>query len=176
MSATEPIVDALYEMAKTFEGCVVWAIRAILETDAKIRTPFKVVNSTPEGASLYCILPTGGPMFHSQLVLGVEDGDLAAIFSSEESPKVRKDALGEMANVISGLFVADDQFIAKFGYLKPSTPFFSDGAFTARKDWGIEGVVEASGKEIRLHFSIRLIEPSGTEFSRPEDKEEGKPD
>jgi hypothetical protein len=176
MSPAEPIVDALYEMAKTFEGCVVWAIRAMLETDTKVKAPFKVVNATPEGSSLYCILPTGNPKFHAQLVVGVEDSDLAEIFSSEVSAKVRKDALGEMANVMSGLFVADDLFIEKFGHLKPSTPFFSEGAFTSRKDWGIEGIVVANSKDIRLHFSIRSLEdPASAAPGQPDAREEGTP-
>ena len=87
----------------------------------------------------------------------MNDADLPELFPAEPDTKIRKDALGEMANVISGLFVADDVFIGKFGYLKPSTPFFSEGVFTSQKDWGIEGKVEAHGKEIMLHFSVRLL-------------------
>lgn len=176
MSPAEPIVDALYGMAKTFEGCVTWAIRAILETNVKVSAPFKVVNSIPDGSSMYCILPTGNAKFHALLVIGVEDGDLADIFSGEVSAKVRKDALGEMANVMSGLVVADDQFISSFGHLRPSTPFFNDGVFTSRKDWGLEGTVQANGKDIHIHFSIRSLDGgAGTGFSQPTDREEGTP-
>ncbi len=158
MSPNDPIVDALYEMVRSFEGCVTWAIRAILETETKPALPFRVTASFPEPQSLFCILPAGSANFHSQIIIGVEEADLPAIFPSEVDPKIRRDAVGEMANVISGLFVADDIFISRFGYLKPSSPFFSDGPFTARKDWSIEGNVEANGKLIHLHFSIRPIE------------------
>ncbi len=176
MSPAEPIVDALYGMAKTFEGCVTWAIRAILETNVTVKAPFKVGNSIPDGSSMYCILPTGNAKFHALLVLGVEDGDLPEIFSGEINPKVRKDALGEMANVMSGLVVADDLFVSTFGYLKPSTPFFNDGVFTSRKDWGLAGVVQANGKDICIHFSIRSLDNgAGTGFSQPTDSGEGKP-
>jgi hypothetical protein len=155
MSAHEPLPGALRDVASVFENCVVWAVRAILESDVKVKAPFVVVNAVPDGASLYCILPTGNYQYHAQLVVGAEEEDIARLFPSEADPKVRKDAIGELANVISGLFVADEQFISRFGYLKPSTPFFSEGAFSARKDWGLEGHVVANGREIALYFSVR---------------------
>lgn len=158
MTGPDALAVALREVAPVFEGCVVWAVRAILESDVKIKAPFETVRATPAGASLYCILPTSSAQYHAQLVVGAEEDDIAALFPIEMDPKVRKDAIGEMANVISGLFVADDTFIEKFGYLKPSTPFFSEGAFTAREDWGLVGRVQANGREIALHFSIRLQE------------------
>lgn len=155
MTPPDALQAALREVAPVFEGCVLWAVRAILESDVKIKAPFETVRDAPAGASLYCILPTGSATYHAQLVVGAEEGDIAGLFPAEADPKVRKDAIGEMANVISGLFVADDTFIAKFGYLKPSTPFFSEGAFTARQDWGLMGRVVANGREIALHFSVR---------------------
>jgi hypothetical protein len=163
MNAPDPIARALGEVAQVFEGCVVWAVRAILESEVKIKAPFEVVSSVPDGSSLYCILPTGNPKYHGQLVLGAEEEDFEHIFPGEMDPKVRKDAIGEMANVISGLFVADDTFISKFGYLKPSTPFFSEGAFTARKDWSLKGRIQANGKEIALQFSIRELQDSAAD-------------
>lgn len=155
MSTPEALPEALGEVAPVFEGCVIWAVRAILQADVTIKAPFETVRAAPEGASLYCILPTGSAVYHAQLVVGAEEEDITAIFPDETDPKVRKDAIGEMANVISGLFVADDLFISKFGHLKPSTPFFSEGAFTARQDWGLMGRVQANGRELALHFSIR---------------------
>jgi hypothetical protein len=155
MKPAEALPEALRDVASVFEGCVVWAVRAILQADVKLMAPFETVRAAPAGASEYCILPTGSAVYYAQLVVGAEEDDIAALFPAEMDPKVRKDAIGEMANVISGLFVADDLFIAKFGYLKPSTPFFSEGAFTAREDWGLMGRVEANGREIALHFSIR---------------------
>jgi hypothetical protein len=158
MSPSDPISGVLGEMAPVFEGCVLWAVRAILEADVKVKVPFEAVHAVPEGSSLYCILPTASGRWYAQLVIGLEENEIETMFPSEMDPKVRKDAIGEMANVISGLFVADDQFIAKFGYLRPSTPFFSEGAFTARRDWGLKGRVEANGKEMALHFSIRDLQ------------------
>lgn len=157
MSPSDPIPGVMGELAPVFEGCVIWAVRAILESDVSIKTPFEAVRAVPEGSSLYCILPTASTSYYAQLVVGVEEGEIETLFPGELDPKVRKDAIGEMANVISGLFVADDQFIARFGYLRPSTPFFSEGAFTARMDWGLKGRVEANGKEMALHFSIREL-------------------
>jgi hypothetical protein len=158
MSKPDTLSGSLREVATVFEGCVLWAVRAILESEVKIKSPFEVVRSVPVDASLYCILPTGSAKHYAQLVVGAEEDDLAALFPTEADPKVRKDAIGEMANVISGLFVADDTFIAQFGYLKPSTPFFSEGAFTAREDWGLLGRVVANGRELALHFSIRELD------------------
>ena len=158
MTASDALPGALREVAPVFESCVIWAVRAILESDVKIKAPFEIVHAAPAGTSLYCILPTGSARYHAQLVVGAEEDDITSLFPAEMDPKVRKDAIGEMANVISGLFVADDTFIAQFGYLKPSTPFFSEGAFTAREDWGLMGRVVANGRELALHFSIRLQE------------------
>ena len=158
MSKPDTLAGALGEIAPVFESCVLWAVKAILESDAKIKSPFEVMQAAPEGASLYCILPTGSAKYHAQLVVGAEEGDFETLFPNELDAKVRKDAIGEMANVISGLFVADDLFISKFGYLKPSTPFFSEGAFTARKDWGLAGSVQANGRELSLYFSVRELE------------------
>ncbi len=160
MTKIDPIIDTLYEMAKSFEDCVLWTVRAILETDAKISSSFKVVHVLPLEASLYCILPTGNSTYHSQLIMGVNEVDLEAIFPNEANIKIRKDGLGEMANVISGLIIAEDLFVSKFGYLKPSTPFFCEGAFTSRLDWSLQGKVLAFGKEIHLQFSIRSLKES----------------
>ena len=158
MSKQDTLPRSLGEVASVFESCVLWAVKAILESDVKIKSPFEVMQVAPEGASLYCILPTGSAKYHVQLVVGAEEGDIEKLFPNEMDAKVRKDAIGEMANVISGLFVADDLFISKFGHLKPSTPFFSEGAFTARKDWGLAGRVEANGRELSLYFSVRELE------------------
>ena len=168
------------ELSASFEGCVVWAVRAILESDVTVKVPFESVCSIPEGSSLYCILPTASKRFYAQLVIGLEDGEIENIFPGEMDARVRKDAIGEMANVISGLFVADDLFIARFGYLKPSTPFFSEGAFTARKEWGLKGRVEANGQEMILHLSIRELgesSPAAEKESGDDSlKREGRPD
>ncbi len=129
-----------------------------MEADVKIKAPFEVVSIVPTGSSLYCILPTGSIKYHGQLVVGIVEEDIEQLFPGEMDPRVRKDAIGEIANVISGTFVADDKFIANFGYLRPSTPFFSEGAFTDRKDWGLVGRVEANGKEIMIQFSMRVLE------------------
>jgi hypothetical protein len=166
MSSPDSISGPLRDLAASFEACVLWAIRAIMESDVKIKTPFEVVSVVPAGSSLYCILPTGSTKYHGQLVVGIEEEDIEQLFPGEMDPRVRKDAIGEMANVISGLFVADDKFIANFGYLRPSTPFFSEGAFTARKDWGLVGRVEANGKEIAIQFSLRDLEDKASAAPR----------
>ena len=167
-------------MAPIFEGYVSWTVRTILESEVRIKTPFEVVSAIPKGSSLFCILPTASTKYYAQLIVGIEEDDIEILFPGEMDPKVRKDAIGEVANVISGLFVADDQFIARFGFLSPSTPFFSEGAFTARQDWGLRGCVEANGKEMVLHFSIRELQESPPPASKAYDaeapKREGSPD
>jgi hypothetical protein len=180
MTAPDPIPGVMGELASVFEGCVLWAVRAILESDVSIKAPFEAVHAVPEGSSLYCILPSASKRFYAQLVVGLEEGEIESLFPGERDPAVRKDAIGEMANVISGLFVADDLFIAHFGYLRPSTPFFSEGAFTSRMDFGLKGRIEAHGKEMALHFSIRELEeppiPAGWESGGLAIKPEGNPD
>ena len=161
MTSPESIQGPLAEMAPVFEGCVLWAVRAILEAEVKVKASFEVLSAVPQGSSQYCILPASSQTFYAQLVVGIEEADLAVFFPEEKDEKVRKDALGEMANVICGLFIADDHFISTFGYLRPSTPFFSEGAFTSRKDWGLKGRIEANGKEMAIQFSIRdLSDPA----------------
>jgi hypothetical protein len=180
MPTTDPIPDVMGEVAPVFEDCVVWAVRAILESEVSIKVPFEAVRAAPEGSSLYCILPTASTRYYAQLVVGLEEGEIETLFPNEIDPRIRKDAIGEMANVISGLFVADDQFITRFGYLRPSTPFFSEGAFTARVDWGLKGRVEANGKEMDFHFSIRELQkplvPPEREPGGDAIKLEGNPD
>ncbi|MEO6097032.1 MAG: hypothetical protein ABIW76_15670 [Fibrobacteria bacterium] len=180
MSAADPLQGTLASLSPVFESCVIWAVRAILESDVKVKAPFESVHSIPEGSSLYCILPTANTRYHAQLVMGLEESEIETMFPQEMDARFRKDAIGEMANVISGLFVADDLFIARFGYLRPSTPFFSEGAFTARKDWGLMGKIEAKGKEMLLHFSIRELKEPPTaaqnEFGGGALKREGSPD
>ena len=180
MPPSDPIPDVMREVAQVFENCIVWAVRAILESEVSVKRPFEAVCATPEGSSLYCILPTASARYYAQLVVGVEEGEIENLFPSGLDPKIRKDAIGEMANVISGLFVADDQFIARFGYLRPSTPFFCEGAFTDRRDWGLKGRVEANGKEMGFHFSIRELQetpvPAERESRGVAIKPEGSPD
>lgn len=180
MPPTNSIPGVMGEVAPVLESCVIWAVRAILEADVSVKTPFEAVRAVPEGSSLYCILPTASTRYYAQLVVGLEEEEIEALFPGEMDPRIRKDAIGEMANVISGLFVADDQFIAHFGYLRPSTPFFSEGAFTARMDWGVMGRVEANGKEMGLHFSIRELQeppfPGERESGGIAIKLEGNPD
>jgi hypothetical protein len=155
MQSSEQLADHLKEMVRVFEGCVIWAVRAILESEVRIKEPFFAAASIPEGYNMFCMLPTANDRYHSLLTVGVEENDLPRLFPDEIDPKLQRDSMGEMANVISGLFVADDFFIAKFGHLKPSTPFFSDGAFTSHRDWSIQGKIEVHGQELLFHFSIR---------------------
>lgn len=180
MPSSDPIPEVMGELAPVFEGCVLWAVRAILESDVNIKTPFEAVRAVPEGSSLYCILPTASKRYYAQLVVGLEEGEIESLFPDEKEPAIRKDAIGEMANVISGLFVADDLFIAHFGYLRPSTPFFSEGAFTSRMDFGLKGRIEAKGKEMALHFCIRDLQdapvPAQWESGGPAIEPEGSPD
>src|SRR6188768_2397096 len=101
MPTSNPMPGAMGELASVFEGCVLWAVRAILETDVNIKAPFEAVRAIPEGSSLYCILPTASKRYYAQLVVGLEEGELETHFPGEKDPAVRKDAIGEMANVIS---------------------------------------------------------------------------
>lgn len=179
MTSPEFITGPLRDLAPAFEGCVLWAIRAIMGSEVKIKKHFEVVSIVPDGSSLYCILPTSSSKYHGQVVVGIEEDDIEQLFPGEMDPHVRKDAIGEMTNVISGLFVADDKFIANFGYLRPSTPFFSEGAFTARKDWCIMGRVEANGKEMAIRFSLRELDGDASGASKPSGgnlNREGGPD
>jgi hypothetical protein len=157
LNSVDSIGDALYETLKAFERCSIWTVRAILETDVDIGRAFKVVNSASKDYYLSCILSSANAKFEAHLMLGIQGADLVGMFPNEVNPEIQKDGLGEIANVITGLFLADDHFTSKFGYLKPSVPFFNEGAFAAKKEWGIEGTVEAHGKPIYLRFSIREI-------------------
>jgi hypothetical protein len=151
----EPVPDALAAMGPALESHFVWAVRAVLETEVTVRDHFHVTDTAPAGSSLYCLIPNSNPDYHAQLALGVEPEDVAGLFPAEPDPKMRTDALGELANVISGLVTADDHFLDRFGHLKPSTPFFSEGAFTDRRDPGIAGRIEANGRIIHFHLNIR---------------------
>src|SRR5262245_15537675 len=115
MSSPQAIFEFLQGMTRPFETCVLWAAKAILETDLRVKEPFQVSDAIPDGPSLFCMLPTGNERFHSVLSLGVNEEDLPELFPGEAEGKLRRDALGEMANVISGLFVAEDALVFQFG-------------------------------------------------------------
>ena len=154
---TDPIEEYLRDMTRTFEGCVLWAAKAILETDIRMTEGFQVLRSLPEGPSLFCMLPTANPEFHSLLTLGVDEKDLEALFLEEADTQLRRDALGEMANVISGLFVAEESLVARFGNLRPSSPFYCEGPYSSQADWSMRGSFEAHGKVVVVDFSIRRL-------------------
>lgn len=156
MSADHSLPKSLNDLAPAFQGCVTWSAKAILETDIRVVTPFLISDSYPENSSLYCMLPISSEKYHCLLSVGVNEDDLAGIFPGEVDEKLRRDALGEIANVISGLFVADDGFIDRFGRLRASTPFFSEGVYTSRPDWSIRGSIEAAEKELLFNFSVRV--------------------
>ena len=93
-------------MAQVFESSVLWAVRAILESDVSVKAPFEIDSSVSAGSSMYCILPSSNQNYYGQLVVGIDEGDLPHLLPNEPDEKVRKDAVGEIANVISGLFLA----------------------------------------------------------------------
>src|SRR5262245_47795488 len=120
----EPLSVALSAMGPSLQRHFVWAVQAVLETEVSITESFHFTESAPSGSSLYCLIPNSNPEYHAQLALGVEPGDIPALFPGEIDPKMRNDALGELANVIAGLVMSDDGVLDRFGHLKPSTPFF----------------------------------------------------
>lgn len=146
---------ALASMGPALERHCVWAIGAVLETEAAVKEHFHAVESAPSDACLYCLIPNANPDYHAQLALGIAPDDIPALFPREPDPKMRQDALGELANVVSGLVMADEGFLERFGHLKPSTPFFSEGPFTGRRDRALRGKVVAGGRDILFHLSIR---------------------
>jgi hypothetical protein len=121
----------------------------------EIAEPFRLAEAAPEGSTLYCLIPNSNARYHAQLAVGVDDGDLPALFPGEVDAKLRLDGLGELANVVAGLILSDEGFMGSFGRLKPSTPFFSEGAFTDRRDVGIRGAVRAGGIRLGFHITIR---------------------
>lgn len=150
-----PLADSLGPMARSFERHVLWAVKAILEAEATVREPFQVTIAPPSGSNLFCLIPNSNPQYLAQLAVGISKDDLPSLFPAETENSLRLDALGEMSNVVSGLFMADEDFLGRFGHLRPSTPFFSEGAFTDRKDAGLRGSVAANGFLIGFHLTVR---------------------
>jgi hypothetical protein len=157
MSLPESLSNGLKDLASVFERCVLDAVR-ILEPGARIASPFELQASAPEGSSLYCLLPASNGTHYAQLVVGLEEKDLAGLFPAESEEARRKDAIGKLASDIARRFITGREFESRFGALKTSTPFFSEGAFTAHKDWGLKGRIELEGIEIALRFSIRELD------------------
>jgi hypothetical protein len=160
MSGSNHLADRLGPLARIFERHVVWAVRAVLESDVEIKEPFHVTDAPPGGHTLFCLIPNSNGEFHAQLAVGLAKEDLPRFFPGEVDPRLRLDALGEMSNVVAGLLMSDEDFMGKFGHLKPSTPFFSEGAFTGRSDSGLRGSVLVDGKAISFHITVR---PAGRE-------------
>lgn len=149
------LADSLGALARSFERHVLWAVKAILEADVSLQEPFHVTHSPPAGSSLYCLIPNSNPQYLAQLAVGLAKDDLPGLFPAETEAKLRLDALGEMSNVVAGLLMADEDFLGRFGHLKPSTPFFSEGAFTDRMDVGLRGTVTANGLPLAFHLTVR---------------------
>jgi hypothetical protein len=160
MTGSNQLEQILGPLARTFERHVLWAVRAILESDVAVKEPFRVSGEAPAGRTLYCLIPNSNSDYHAQLAIGLSMDDLPGLFPGELDPRLRLDALGEMGNVVAGLVMADEAFMGHFGHLKPSTPFFSEGAFTDRKDAGIRGTVTANGTDLAFHVTVR---PAGPE-------------
>jgi hypothetical protein len=159
MSLPESLSNGLKDLASVFERCVLDAVH-VLETGARIASPFELQASAPGGQSLYCLLPASNGTHYAQLVVGLEEKELAGLFPEESEEARRKDAIGRLASDIARRFIAGREFESRFGALKSSTPFFSEGAFTAHKDWGLKGRIELKGIVISLQFSIRELDSS----------------
>lgn len=155
MTGSIDFADSLRPIARTFERQVLWAVRAMLETEVAVKEPFHVTNAAPDGPTLFCLIPTSNLQYHAQLAVGLAKEDLQGLFPAEVDPKFMLDSLGEMANVVAGLLMAEEDFMARFGHLKPSTPFFSEGAFTDRTDTGIRGSVTVNGTDMVFHVIVR---------------------
>lgn len=156
MNGPNHLADRLGPLARVFQRHVIWAVQAILETDVEVREPFHVTDGPPPGgSSLFCLIPNSNGEYHAQLAVGVSKEDLPSLFPGEMEAKMRLDSLGEMANVVAGLLMADEDFLGRFGHLRPSTPFFCEGAYTDRKDTGIRGSVIAGGREMAFHITVR---------------------
>ena len=63
MTGPESISGPLRGMTAVFESCVLWAARAILESEVRTRAPFECVAAVPEGSTLYCILPAANSRY-----------------------------------------------------------------------------------------------------------------
>lgn len=159
MTGTNQLAHLLSPMARTFERHVLWAVGAILESPVEIKEPFHVTDSAPSGSTLFCLIPNSNLQYHAQLAVGISKEDLSSLFPGDLEAKLRLDALGEMANVVAGLVMADEDFMGRFGHLKPSTPFFSEGAFTDRNDTGIRGSVAVNGMDMVFHITVRRAIP-----------------
>lgn len=155
MSGSNHLAESLAPMARIFERHVLWAIQAILEAEPAVVEPFHVTNAPPSGSTLFCLIPNANPAYHAQLAVGLAKEDLPSLFPGEVDARLRLDALGEMSNVVAGLLMADEDFMGRFGHLKPSTPFFSEGAFTDRMDVGLRGAVTADGRRLAFHLTVR---------------------
>jgi hypothetical protein len=149
------LAESLGPMARSFERHVLWAVKAILEAEVAVHEPFQVTDAPPSGSALFCLIPNSNLQYLAQLAVGVSKEDLPELFPAETEARLRLDALGEMSNVVSGLLMADEDFLERFGHLKPSTPFFSEGAFTDRMDTGIRGSVTVGGRLLAFHLTIR---------------------
>lgn len=160
MTASNQLEDILEPMARTFERHVIWAMRAILESEVAVKESFHVTGEAPDESTFYCLIPNSNADYHAQLAIGLSKDALPGLFPGEVDSRLRLDALGEMGNVVSGLLMADEAFMGRFGHLRPATPFFSEGAFTGRKDAGIRGTVTANGTDLAFLVTVR---PAGSE-------------
>lgn len=150
-----PLAESLGPIARSFERNSLWAVKAIIEAEVDVAEPFHVTHSPPTGSSLFCLIPNSNTEYHAQLAVGIAKEDLPGLFPAETEARLRLDALGEMSNVVSGLLMADEDFLQRFGHLKPSTPFFSEGAFSDRMDAGLRGSVTANGIPVSFHLTVR---------------------
>jgi hypothetical protein len=164
MAVSNPLEEILEPMAGIFERHVLEATRDALESEVVVKEAFRTAGDAPDECTFYCLIPNSNADYHAQLAIGLSKDALPALFPGEADPRFRLDALGRLGKMVSSQLTADEAFIGRFGHLKSSVPFFSEGAYTGRKDAGMRGKVMANGADLAFHLTVR---PAGPENWAP---------
>lgn len=155
MSVPSPLPGSLDSLAKTFERLSMRALEASLPSGAAVSEAFHATDAPPAASLLYCLIPSSNLQYHIQLAVGLAKDDLPAFFPAERDAARRMDALSSLSGRVASLLVSDVDFIGRFGSLKACTPFFSEGAFSDRRDIGIRGSLDSDGRKLDFHMTVR---------------------
>ena len=154
MSETKLMVNTLESLKKVFEVASKDSIESILGLPVRVYEEFTIVPQINNNFSISCNLQNSNERYQSTLTLGVNLSDLPDLIYGETDREMQTDALGEIANVISGAIMDYEIFLQEFGYMEQSPPLFSNGGLTYQKAWGIQGVLLAADVKVLFGYAI----------------------
>ena len=156
-TCNDPVTQVfLKEILPDFEVCARHAVERVLDLPTLALRDFKVEPCMTNLTSLCCIIECWNSEYSMTLSVGVNKTDLGGLVPGENSEEIALDALGEVANVITGRVLGIPGLEDHFGRMAMSPPLFSNGGVTSKRACAIHGVLVAKTTRLFLGFAITV--------------------